>query len=144
MIKPNWLDEVLDSLNEDREPLCYPVLPHEKQTGNKITEPETRMDKRSSDSVTPVTPVTPKNNVSVKKSADIVETQRERRRLKVLAILAENPNTPRAIITDVESDPDNVILTIAIRDQYSFEMAIPRDKYDPFVILELISEGVVQ
>jgi len=74
------------------------------------------------------------------KPAIIAELKREERRTKVLAILAENPNTPRAIITDVDCDPDNVILTIAIRDQYSFEMTIPKAKYDPFLFMELINE----
>jgi hypothetical protein len=75
------------------------------------------------------------------KPAIIAELKREERRNKVLAILTENSNTQRAIITDVDSDPDNVILTIAIRDQYSFEMTIPKAKYDA---LELIEKGSLQ
>lgn len=78
------------------------------------------------------------------KPAIIAELKREERRTKVLAILADNPNTQRAIITDVDNDPDNVILVIAIRDQYSFEMAIPRHKYDPFLLMELIQKGEIQ
>ena len=88
-------------------------------------------------------------NISVRTAypganADIVETQRERRRLKVLAMLADKPETQRAFITDMESDPDNVIMTIAIRDQYTFEMLIPKSKYDPFILLELIKRGAIQ
>lgn len=78
------------------------------------------------------------------KPAIIAELRREERRAKVLTMLADNPLTQRAVVTDTECDHDSVILTVAIRNQYSFEMAIPRDKYDPFVILELISEGAVQ
>ncbi|SDT97580.1 hypothetical protein [Nitrosomonas ureae] len=59
-------------------------------------------------------------------------------------MLAENTSTPRAIITDADSDPDNMILAIAIRDQYSFEMAIPKDKYDPFLLMEMIENGSTQ
>lgn len=74
----------------------------------------------------------------------IKESKREERRAKVLAILADSPETQRAIITDLDGDPDNVILTIAIHDQYSFEMAIPKHRYDPFILLELIKKGSVQ
>jgi len=84
------------------------------------------------------------NRLRKHKPAIIAELKREERRTKVLAILAEDPKTPRAIITDVDCDPDNVILTIAIRDQYSFEMAIPKAKYDPFLLMELIQKGEIQ
>ena len=78
------------------------------------------------------------------KSAILAELKREERRLKVLAIWAENPETLRAFITDPVTDPDNVILTMAIKDQYTFEMLIPKDKYDSFTLLELIEKGSVQ
>lgn len=73
-----------------------------------------------------------------------IESKREERRAKVVAILAENPKTQRAFVHDTETDPDNVIVTIAIRDQYSFELTIPKAKYDPFTLLELINKGAVQ
>ena len=72
------------------------------------------------------------------KPAILAELKREERRQKVLTILTENPETKRAIITDLDSDPDNAILTIAIRDQYSFEMQIPKHRYDGLALLELI------
>ena len=78
------------------------------------------------------------------KPAILAELKREERRLKVLAIWAENPETLRAFITDPVTDPDNVILTMAIKDQYTFEMLIPKDKYDSFTSLELIEKGSVQ
>ena len=74
----------------------------------------------------------------------MAELKRESRRLKVLAMLAEKPDSQRAIITDLDSGPDDVILTIAIRDQYTFEMQIPKDKYDAFTLLEMINKGLVQ
>ncbi len=77
------------------------------------------------------------------KPAIIAELKREERRLKVLAMLAEKPDLQRAIITDTESDPCNVILTIAIRNQYTFEMQVPKHKYDPFLILEILNSGGV-
>jgi len=78
------------------------------------------------------------------KPAIIAELRREERREKVLKMLADNPNIQRAFLTDTESDPDNVILTIAIRDQYSFEMLIPKYKYDAFAILGMIERGSLQ
>ena len=78
------------------------------------------------------------------KPAILAELKREERRLKVLAILVENPETRRAFITDLGTDPDNVILTIAIRDQFSFEMQIPKQRYDPFILLELIEKSAIQ
>lgn len=78
------------------------------------------------------------------KPAVITELKREERRAKVLAILAENPNTQRAIIADMNGDPDNVILTIALRDQYTFELTIPKAKYDSFTVLEIIKKAAVQ
>lgn len=69
---------------------------------------------------------------------------REKRRQKVLKMLADNPEIKRAFVTDTEADPDNVILTMAIRDQYTFEMMIPREKYDAFLLLELIEKAKIQ
>lgn len=74
----------------------------------------------------------------------IAELKREERRTKVLTILAENPHTQRAIHHDTKTDPDNVILTIAIRDQYTFELTIAKVKYDSFMLLELITNGAIQ
>lgn len=78
------------------------------------------------------------------KPAIIAELKREERREKVLTMLADNPGIQRAFVTDTEADPDNVILTMAIRGQYSFEMLIPKHKYDPFLMLEVIEEAGTQ
>lgn len=78
------------------------------------------------------------------KPAIIAELKREERRNKVLSMLADNPDIQRAFVTDTESDKHNVILTIAIRNQCSFEMAIPKAKYDSFILLELIEKGSLQ
>jgi len=78
------------------------------------------------------------------KPAIIAELKREERRAKVLAILEENPTTQRAIITDMNADPDTVIVATGIRDQYTFEMVVSRHKYDPFMLLELIEKGEIQ
>lgn len=78
------------------------------------------------------------------KSAIIAELKREERRKKVLSILAANPDSQRAIVTDTESDRNSVIIAIAIRDQYAFEMQIPKEKYDAFTLLEMINKGLIQ
>lgn len=78
------------------------------------------------------------------KPAIIAELQREERRLKVLGILEDNLDTQRAFVVDVEADAKHVIVTIAIRDQYTFEMIIPREKYDAFLLMELIEKAQIQ
>lgn len=62
----------------------------------------------------------------------------EARRQRVLAMLAENPSTRYAVLTDTEADPDIVILALAIRGQATCELRIPRDRYDPFLLLDLL------
>ncbi|MBS0498171.1 MAG: hypothetical protein JSR51_11060 [Proteobacteria bacterium] len=68
------------------------------------------------------------------------EHARAKRREKVLQILSVNPRTKRAIITDLDSDPYSVILTIAIRGVAISEMFIPKCKYDGLALLELIHD----
>jgi hypothetical protein len=63
----------------------------------------------------------------------------EARRQKVIAMLEAAPDTQRAILADDTSDPHNVILTVAVRAyQQTCEMLIPKAKYDPWRLLELI------
>ena len=67
------------------------------------------------------------------------EARAEWRRQKVIAMLEVAPDTQRAIYTDTDSDPHNVILTVAVRTcQQTCEMLIPKAKYDPWRLLELI------
>lgn len=67
------------------------------------------------------------------------EAQAEWRRQKVIAMLEAAPGTQRAIYSDNDSDPYNVILTVAVRScQQTCEMLIPKTKYDPWRLLELI------
>ena len=62
----------------------------------------------------------------------------EARRQRVLAILAEKPGDQRAYLTDMEADPDAVILVLAIRGLGTCELRIPRDKWDGVLFLELL------
>ncbi|MCP5246048.1 MAG: hypothetical protein H6937_08895 [Burkholderiales bacterium] len=73
------------------------------------------------------------------KPAIIAELKREQRYQKVLQMLTNYPDKQRVYITDDRTDPDNVILTVAIRNLVSYEMLIPKSKYDLFVLFELIS-----
>jgi hypothetical protein len=60
----------------------------------------------------------------------------EARRRRLLELLAANPSKRYALVTDTEADP--VILALGIRGQATCEFCIPRDKYDPFLLLALI------
>lgn len=71
------------------------------------------------------------------------------RREQVLSMIAEYPtecNSVRyALITDIDADPDAVILAVAYRGAdsadgatMSCEVRIPRASYDPFLLLDLI------
>ena len=55
-------------------------------------------------------------------------------------MLDEKPEIQRSFITDIDSDPDNVIVTMAIRNQYTFEMEVPKDKHDAFAMIELLDK----
>ncbi|MXS83691.1 hypothetical protein [Nitrosomonas oligotropha] len=72
------------------------------------------------------------------------DAESEERRKKVLKMLEDRPEIQRAFVTDTETDSKYVIVTIAIRGQYSFDMQIPKDRYDPFLLLEIIERGGVQ
>jgi ribosomal protein L15E len=79
------------------------------------------------------------------KSEILAELQKEEkvewRRQKVIAMLKAEPDTPRAIYVDADSDPHNVILTIAVREcRQTCEMLVDRRKYDSFVLLKLMEK----
>jgi hypothetical protein len=68
----------------------------------------------------------------------LLDSATEARRQRVLAMLAERPGIRYAVLTDTEADPEAVILVLAIRGVATSELRIPREKYDPFLLLELI------
>jgi hypothetical protein len=65
------------------------------------------------------------------------------RRQQVLAELAKHPDKPRHAIFDPNARRDFVICTVAIRNVGVFEMRIPHDKYDPWVVLDAIQRNAV-
>ncbi len=74
------------------------------------------------------------------KPAIIAELKREQRRQKVLAMLEES-DKPRAFYVDDQTDQHNVIVAVAIRGAATCEIEIPRNKYDPFLVLEIIDKN---
>ena len=56
----------------------------------------------------------------------------------MLAMLSQNQGVTYAVLTDLDSDPETVLVTLAIRGRATCELRIPREKYDPFLLLALI------
>lgn len=69
----------------------------------------------------------------------------EARRSRVLAMLADRQGVRYAVLNDTEADPEAVILALAIRGAMpdggtvTCELRIPREKYDPFLLFDLIA-----
>lgn len=71
-------------------------------------------------------------------TAPVPMTPADARIEKVIDKLRGDPGLRYAVEAHIDVDPDAVILTLAIRDKAACELRIPRDKYDPFLLLELI------
>ena len=62
---------------------------------------------------------------------------REHRRQELLQMMADDDQDRKYhFLTDLEADPDYVILAVGVRGVATFEMRIPREKYDPILLLE--------
>ena len=70
----------------------------------------------------------------------LAELQRETRQAKVFAKLDADSTLSRAYCVDASADPDQVIVTFAVRSFATYELAIPRAKYDPWQFLELFEK----
>jgi hypothetical protein len=64
----------------------------------------------------------------------------EKRRRDVLSMLAQDPGLQIALVDEHESEPDAVILAVAIRGKGTCELRIRRDRYDGFAVLELLEQ----
>lgn len=64
----------------------------------------------------------------------------EVRRQRLLTMLANRKGAQYAVLTDAEADQTGVILALAIRNLGTCEMRIPRSKFEPFVLLDLIGQ----
>ena len=53
-------------------------------------------------------------------------------------MLENSPGIKYALTTDTNSDPDSVLLMLAIPGKATCEFQVPRDSYDAFLLLDLI------
>ncbi len=70
----------------------------------------------------------------------LFDSAQEKRRQQVLSMLAQEPGLQIALVDDHESEPDAVILALAIRGKGTCELRIRRDRYDAFAVLELLEQ----
>jgi len=107
---------------------------------------------------TSVTPVTAENHDAASAAANkgtdelttaalaceaLPDPAMEARRQRVLAMLAERPGIRYAVVVD-NPDTDPVILALAIRGRATCELQIPRAKYDPWLLLDLIERSEIR
>jgi len=72
-------------------------------------------------------------------AADVLpDPEAEARHQRLLEMLDSHPTARYALVTDIEADPEAVILALAIRGQATCELRIPREKYDGTLLLDLI------
>jgi hypothetical protein len=62
----------------------------------------------------------------------------EARRERIVAIFDSNPRSTRAVVTDTQSEPGAVIVTIGLRGDAIGEIVIPACRYDGLALLALI------
>ena len=62
------------------------------------------------------------------------------RRQRVQTLLDENPEKKYVVVVMNDPDDDPVPVAIGIRGQATFEVLIPRSKYDPFMLLDLVAK----
>jgi hypothetical protein len=70
-----------------------------------------------------------------------IERGRELRRERALRKLAEEPDKQRVAVFDSDSDQAFVLCTVAIRGVGTCELRIPRDRYDPWLVLEALQRA---
>ncbi len=77
----------------------------------------------------------------VRKDAQKRDEARRKRLEPVLKLMADDGGTSDFFcVLNHEADPDHVILVFAIRGQGSGELSIPREKYDPYLLLEILDK----
>ena len=69
------------------------------------------------------------------------DRERQKRLEPVLKMMAEDDQRRKYYwLTDDKAHPDFVILVFAIRDVGTGELSIPREKYDPFLLMEILDK----
>lgn len=111
--------------------------------------------KPNSVAATPATFATPSAESSNSSKGSVLDFDREkvrrdaqkrdearRKRLEpVLKLMADDGGASDFFcVLNHEADPDHVILVFAIRGQGSGELSIPREKYDPYLLLEILDK----
>jgi len=77
----------------------------------------------------------------VRKDAQKRDEARRKRLEPVLKLMADDGGSSDFFcVLNHEADPDHVILVFAIRGQGSGELSIPREKYDPYLLLEILDK----
>ena len=59
-------------------------------------------------------------------------------RRRLLSMLSQNPTVTYAVLTEMDGDPEAVLLALAIRGRATCKLHIPKAKYDPFLMLDLL------
>ena len=62
----------------------------------------------------------------------------ESRRQRVLALLAANPQARLAVYADGDTEGPHVPVAVAIRGVATLEVLLPKSRFDPFKLLELV------
>lgn len=104
----------------------------EKPIPNELTKPT------KAPSVSFVSAPSKQNSEIEGAANDPVDPAVEARRQRVLGMLGAHPEARYSVLTDSESDPEAVILALAIRGRATCELHVPRDKYDGLLLLDLI------
>lgn len=112
-----------------------------------------RGDKVAVESLLPMLKAHKSELLAALRANAITETYQERQRhdgkhrpdpelrRKVLQQLRDNPETTYAYVVD-DPDTDPVIVGFGIRDAATCELAIPKDRFDPFEFLMAIKDMV--
>lgn len=122
--------------------LSYSPVEKNRSGENSPDSPNIRHSENGVNSTfSPDSPLSPTRHLKIISRDSPDEKSREQRRQKVLTMLSENPDQHRAFYVDPDSDSNNVIIAVAIRDLATCEIEIPRHKYDPFLVLEIINKN---
>ncbi len=62
----------------------------------------------------------------------------EARRQRIVAIFDSNPRITRAVVTDTQSEPGAVVVTVGLRGGAIGEIVIPAGRYDGLALLALL------
>lgn len=81
------------------------------------------------------------NTVPTKPTKGFMSAMKQRR-LNLLHQMANDRQAKKYYwLTDIDSDPDYVIVALAVRGVATCELLIPKDRYDPFLLLDIIDNS---